>query len=404
MAEVREITCDVVVLGGGVAGLWILDALRRSGTRALLVETGALGSGQTITAQGILHGGVKYALSGAPSDAARAVRDMPDRWRRSLTGVEEPDLTSVHLRAPVCHLWGADTLRGMAGLLGARAFLRASPEKVADAERPASLARVPGAVLRVPEPVLCPRSLLEVLAERNAPFLLAARAVSPRRVEGGGSEVLLGDPRGGADLLVRARMLVLSAGAGNESLRAGLGLPPGAMQRRALHVPLLRGEMPTLNGHCVEGASVRLTVTTGRDRSGRVVWHLGGGLSEEGVRLEPPALLRLARAEVERLLPGTDLSGAQGATFRVDRAEGRGEGGSMPGDVTVLRDGDVVTAWPTKLVLAPRLAERVLDLLQLAACSGREEAWRAEATSLAWPSSPVAPLPWDREDLTWTGP
>ncbi len=397
------LSCDVLVLGGGVAGLWLLDALRRSGTRVLLAETASLGAGQTIAAQGILHGGVKYALAGTPSDAARAVRDMPDRWRRSLAGEEEPDLSAVRLRAEACHLWGAGSLRGIAGLLGARAFLRASPEKLPDAERPPALAHVPGAVLRVPEPILCPRSLLEVLAGRNAPFVLAARAARAVRAEGGGLEVRLGDPRGGADLVVRPRLLVLAAGAGNEALRASLGLAPGAMQRRALHVPLLRGDLPELNGHCVEGTSVRLTVTTGHDRAGRVVWHLGGGLSEEGVRLEPAALLRLAREEASRLLPGTDLSGVQGTTFRVDRAEGRGEAGNMPGDVTVLREGDVVTAWPTKLVLAPRLVERVMDLLRTSAHSGQEGAWRAQVVALDWPAPPVAPLPWDREDLSWTG-
>ena len=61
---------DVLVFGGGAAGLWCLHQLRRGGYHAILLESTALGSGQTIRAQGIIHGGGKYAL--------RGVRDFMD--------------------------------------------------------------------------------------------------------------------------------------------------------------------------------------------------------------------------------------------------------------------------------------------------------------------------------------
>jgi len=50
---------DVLIFGGGAAGLWCLDCFRRAGYHALLLESKALGSGQTIQAQGIIHGGGK---------------------------------------------------------------------------------------------------------------------------------------------------------------------------------------------------------------------------------------------------------------------------------------------------------------------------------------------------------
>ena len=55
---------DVLVIGGGVVGLWTLDRLVAAGHQAALLERDALGQGQSICAQGILHGGVKYSLSG----------------------------------------------------------------------------------------------------------------------------------------------------------------------------------------------------------------------------------------------------------------------------------------------------------------------------------------------------
>ncbi|HAI12838.1 MAG TPA: hypothetical protein DCM28_14110, partial [Phycisphaerales bacterium] len=59
----NPIDMDVVVIGGGVAGLWLLDALHRKGYRCVLLEAHQLGSGQTVASQGILHGGMKYTLS-----------------------------------------------------------------------------------------------------------------------------------------------------------------------------------------------------------------------------------------------------------------------------------------------------------------------------------------------------
>ncbi|HEY6200467.1 MAG TPA: FAD-dependent oxidoreductase, partial [Candidatus Binatia bacterium] len=52
---------DVLIFGGGAAGLWCLERFRSAGYHALLLESAALGCGQTIAAQGIIHGGGKYA-------------------------------------------------------------------------------------------------------------------------------------------------------------------------------------------------------------------------------------------------------------------------------------------------------------------------------------------------------
>ena len=45
-----------------------------------LLETGTIGGGQTIGAQGIIHGGIKYALTGQASRASEAISRMPEIW------------------------------------------------------------------------------------------------------------------------------------------------------------------------------------------------------------------------------------------------------------------------------------------------------------------------------------
>ena len=61
---------DIVIFGGGIAGLWLLDRLRIQGYQVILLESSSLGGGQTYASQGIIHGGLKYALGGSIADSA----------------------------------------------------------------------------------------------------------------------------------------------------------------------------------------------------------------------------------------------------------------------------------------------------------------------------------------------
>ena len=77
----EALSIDTLVVGGGVAGLFALDALVRAGHCALLLERAALGLGQTTSSQGILHAGVKYSLGGIAGDDAReAAAAMKRGW------------------------------------------------------------------------------------------------------------------------------------------------------------------------------------------------------------------------------------------------------------------------------------------------------------------------------------
>ena len=95
---------DVVIFGGGAAGLWLLDELSRSGCSALLLEANRLGQGQTIASQGIIYGGLKYALSGLLTGSAANIREMPLVWQECLAGRRAPDLSETSLRSSFCYL------------------------------------------------------------------------------------------------------------------------------------------------------------------------------------------------------------------------------------------------------------------------------------------------------------
>ncbi len=396
MAPPAPLELDVVIFGGGAAGLWLLDELHRSGRSTLLLERDRLGSGQTVASQGIIHGGLKYSLSGLVGQSARAVRTMPDRWRRCLAGQDTPNLSGTCMRAQHCHLWQAVTLTSRLSLLGATRTLRVAPVKLAIDERSPVLKGCPGDVFRLDEQVIEPASFIRALAERHEPRLLKIDDRSGLRFDFDAVHrtptIHLRDPASGT-IALRARQLVLTAGAGNEGLRRALQLPGGAMQRRPLHMVVLKGKLPVLNGHCADKASTRVTITTSVDAQGTAVWQVGGQVSEAGVHMEALALIRHTRCELVAVLPGLDLSNAQWTTYRVDRAEAATPTRKRPDDVAARVDGPIITAWPTKLALVPHLVSKLLARLEPQGSTA--SAHGAESLSLDWPRPQTAHPPWD---------
>ncbi|MHC4809370.1 MAG: FAD-dependent oxidoreductase [Planctomycetota bacterium] len=391
---------DAVVFGGGATGLWLLDALTAAGHRCLLLEAADLGSGQTIASQGIIHGGLKYSLRGVLTASARSIRDMPERWRMSLAGELRPDLSHTRRRAEFCHLWQTRQLRSRMAMLGALRGLAVTARVLEDHERPEVLAGCPGSVARLDEQVIEPVSFIGDLAQQHAAAILSVDPTGGLECDhdpSGRRRIRLLSPADGGPLDLLPRTTILCAGAGNEELRAQLGLPPGpVMQRRPLHMVVLRGDLPELNGHCVDGMATRVTITSTRDHADRMVWQVGGQISELGVDLDRRQLLEHARSELAAVLPGVDLSAADWGSYRVDRAEAAAGGGTRPGDAALLEDGDVITAFPTKLALVPRLVDRILERMPPAGGPPHD------LTPLArWPRPGVAAPPWD-EETTWS--
>ena len=397
---------DVLILGGGAAGLWLLDDLHRRGYSVALAESASLGTGQTIWSQGIIHGGLKYALHGRAGGAAKAIRGMPLRWRRSLAGERQPDLSRTRLRAEYCCIWAHAGIRSRLGLLGASMSLSVKPKRLEEEERPAPLRNWSGPVFRLGEQVIEPGSFLQDLADQHVSRILSVDG--PQGVEinaasrlGRGDapvdvqEVHLRCP-GGTPLTIRPRHLVLAAGDGNSRIRNRLGLPVNHIQKRPLQMVMLRGQLPMINGHCIRNAHPWLTVTSTCDHADRTIWQVGGQVAEETANASASQAIARAREDLAIALPDVDLSKAEFATYRAIRAEGTASG-KRPDRPTIFFDGNVITAWPTKLALVPMLSDSIVERLDPP--SGHPE---FEAPD-NWPSATVAIPPWELESSWISG-
>lgn len=370
--------CDVLVIGGGVCGLWTLHALRVAGYDAWLIERSALGDGQTIASQGILHAGAKYRLPGNAVDAAQAVADVQEAWEDALVYNDmadplPPDLGGVNIIDERTLLWTTPGLGSRVAAKGARAIMRSKVMRLARDRWPGGFDGAPKGVeiYETVEMVLEPSSLLGTLATGQWTDGRVRRGrVVGIETAGDACSVRIGD--GDGAITLSADAVVLAAGEGNEALLdlSGAG-GDRLMQRRPLHQLVAIGAPFDLNGHCLQMSVDKpaLTVTTG-ELDGERTWYFGGGPSEDGVGRSAADQIAAGRDAVTKCLPWVDQSGFEWRVFPIDRAEGRTAGGKRPSEAVATWASDaggndrVLAVWPTKLVLAPRAAGLVLERLE----------------------------------------
>ncbi|MBD9501505.1 FAD-dependent oxidoreductase [Pseudomonas sp. PDM17] len=359
----ESLSTDILIVGGGIAGLWLNARLRRAGFSTVLVENTALGGVQSMRSQGIIHGGTKYALHGALTGASEAIADMPALWRDCLAGTGEVDLRGVRLLSDAHYLWSPGGLAGNLTSFFASKAVRSRVAQVKGSDLPPALQdkAFKGKAYRLTELVLDVPSLVARLAELAGDSLLAGERLEALR----DADRLIGLRVDGRE--IRAQRVVLSAGAGNEALLRELGLERPEMQRRPLHMVLVTA--PTLKplyAHCLGGGpKPRVTVTTHPLSNGDWVWYLGGDIAEAGgVARNEAEQIAEAQRELHKLVPWIDLSAARWATLRVDRAEPSQNNLLRPDSAFLAEDGALLVGWPTKLALAPNFADRVLESLE----------------------------------------
>lgn len=359
-AAVGFIHRQVIISGAGIAGLWTLRRLLAAGYDAILLEREAIGAGQTLGAQGILHGGVKYGLDGSNRDIATMLRALPPLWHECLAGRREPSLAAARTLSSCQHLWaGGSWLAQVGATVGARA-MQGEVRKLERADWPAALrdGGHKGAVYELEETVLEVKSVLTALAEpvRNRIFKADSVKLEPR-ADGGLAAIQAGGLRLSADVFL------FTAATGNEAAAEVLGFGQGVVtQRRPLRQIMVRGKLPWLYGHCVTVSPKPIVTVTSHPLDRETVWYLGGGVAEDGVLMSDADAISNARGKLEEIFPGLDFSGMRWACWSVDRAEPNAAS-RLPDGPALLERGNAALAWPAKLVYAPALAEKALDFV-----------------------------------------
>lgn len=362
--QVKESRTDIAILGGGIAGLWLLNLLSDRGFDCVLLEKHALGGHQTLASQGMIHGGIKYALDGFLNDASETIAAMPDRWAACLDGNGSLDLSGVRTLSRDYFLFSdGGFLSKATAFLGSKA-VEGRVEPVSADEVPPALKHdeFRGLTYRLQDIVLDTGSLVSHLAGHQAGRIYTGDFL----IESGAGQinalVLPGGDR------IEARRFILAAGKGNGEIIEQLSLPV-AMQLRPLNQVVVTGDLPELFAHAVSlkgGRKPRLTITTHQSGSGSVNWYIGGQLAESGVDRTDAAQIEFARSELAVIFPWMSFENCEFRTLRIDRAEVSEKDRRRPDTPYAKKFSSSIVCWPTKLTLVPMLGDKVEALLDTA--------------------------------------
>ena len=359
---------DIIIFGGGITGLWLLNRLRREGYNPILFETKSVGGKQTIAAQGIIHGGLKYALAGKITDAANAVAAMPLRWRRCLGGTGEVDLTGVKVLSEHYYMWSDAGLRSkIKSFLGSKTLVgKVKALKKTEYPEFFKSATVDGNLYKLPDFVIDTESLIEKLAadcrERIFNLDMNDTTFLYDRVTGKHSLQIVMKSK---TVSLNAEKFIFSAGEGNSQLIKMASLDSIRSQIRPLHmVYLSKNGLPEVNAHCIGDSfslTPKLTITSHRSQTGDTVWYLGGDIAESGIQRTQNAQITYAKKLLEELFPWVDLHDADWNSFIINRAEGKVKGNYRPDSIVLDHQSNIFVVWPTKLTLTPSLADKVVE-------------------------------------------
>ena len=370
-----------IIVGGGISGLWLAAELKARNIPCCVIEKNALGQGQTLASQGMIHGGTKYALDGLLTKAASEIGAMPARWRQALRGEGTVDLSHVQLEREDQLLWSVESIA--ANLLGffASKAMRSRMERIdPQSEAAFNHPNFKGHLYRLSEPVLKLDTLVHAFAEilDGQIFQTEVTQLLMQDSKIVGIETTAGQIQGD---------VILTAGEGAEALLSELPGEYPAMQRRPLAMAAckLAQPIPKVFGHQLgRGSKPKLTVST-HEFDGAQYLYLGGQLAEDGVTQDDSTVCSNAKRALSEALCWLEPNVESTHVFRVNRAEPSTREGNRPDTAFVCQSNNLIVAWPTKLALAPALADQILPLL-----GGDAK----PATLPQWSKAPAGHYPW----------
>jgi len=395
-----HIDLDIAIIGGGVAGLWLANRLKTQGFKIALFEHKALGSDQTMASQGMIHGGMKYTLSGMLTGASEAIADMPQHWRACLCGEGDVDLRATRILSDHFFLWSSDSITAKLSSFLASIATRGRVDAVPDDRRPPLLRghEFSGNLYRLADIVIDTHSLVTNLAHNVESDCFLVDSAQTHFKKDASDKVSLQIQQGEKTLEIHAQRFIFTAGQGNAALLQQLGLERPAMQLRALQQVMVKHHHPfNFFGHCLGAETTpRLTISSHPLNKQEQVWYLGGKLAEQGANLPSDELIAIAKRELAELIPWVDLSEAEWATLPINRAEPLQANFARPDNAFIAAAKDcanLLVGWPTKLTLTPNLANQALEIL---AQTGIKPSVNSSASELAryLPKPPIASTPW----------
>jgi glycine/D-amino acid oxidase-like deaminating enzyme len=357
METVSAPPLDVVVIGGGVQGLLILDALIEAGYSCALVTEGDLGAGQTLHSHGFLNTGFGLAGSELPQAATQ--------------------LAHPALRARGVALAGDWALLRPTGVRGLLMRVRARPAfaSLPPAHLPEGFAPAFRDTARaLPDRSFNKRELVAALSQGRESYIVRG-AVTGFRGHDPVEAVVLRLEGSDIPMELRARSVVVAAGCGSKRLLRTLVGPTPQLEpikHRAVQMLCLRAPRGALPAQSIVALPLGLLLAA-HGAGEQVTWYVTpmqvGGPSfddvpDDAAAAPQPDLLRHAWEALRRLYPPLpEVAGLQVGHY----AGYRQDIGNWPGKrlcAVVIGTSNVIAALPSGLVGPWRNAADALNLVR----------------------------------------
>jgi glycine/D-amino acid oxidase-like deaminating enzyme len=349
---------NILIIGGGIAGLWTAHRLQKAGRRVLLVDAQTKPK-QSLYSQGMIHGGQKFILSGEVSAFATALASLPARWDAALQGRGEIDLSAVKVTSHLQYFVARGMAEGLAAFAAAK-VVNAQTSKTAPADYPGILKAdqsFKGMVYTLHEKVLDPKSLINALKQQLGDACLEGDVT---RLEANGT-AHLADGR-----IISADTTIALAGEGNAGFIDALNLPIATRLRPLRQVYVADVDDP-FYGHIIGLQSKpRFTVTSLQQENGRHEWYLGGLLAEKTQGWSEREIIAFAQKELQEIFPHIAWSQKTYRVFDINRAEYGAPGQDVQAGPVLKKLGSLLFGWPAKLTSAPLLADMVMAEIEKA--------------------------------------
>ncbi len=381
---------DIVIFGAGIAGLWAFNRLKSMGYDVILLEKEAIGSGQTIASQGIIHSGLKFSIAGKVNKLAKSISAMPKRWHSSLNGSGEIDLSTTKINALsqqmlipkgfIGNLTNIITRKALGDNMCNMPKNEWSPDIVKSGFN--------GSIVNMGEMVLDVPSLIRALAQ---PYKESIRKITDEQSK---------DPfKFLKDNEIDAKRIIFTSAGSNHLIATSNNHDKGLKtQRRPLLQGMMRNAPFPLYAHLIGKTDKPVaSITTHEMNDGTLIWYLGGGVAERQTDCDPRQVYMATKKAFKSYLPDIDFSGVEWAALPINRVEGKSNTDSwMPDTPTIHKSGDALYCWATKLTFAPMLSDMVIDDLEK---SGIAPSNKASDFSFL-PDASYAKTPWDK--ALWT--
>jgi len=404
---------DIVIIGAGIAGLWVFHALKRAGYDVVLLEKNAIGGGQSIASQGIIHSGLKYTLAGKVNALARSISAMPDLWRSALKGNGPVDISAAKENATSQHLLIPPGLMGGLVKMVSKQALGNGASEIPQEQWPDEIGAsgFKGSLIHMGEPVLDVPGVIRALAEpykdciRRIDSAAELKFVPPHpnpSPQGGGDKKVLSYVQlkeGGQKVSLECKLCIFTAAEGNQAAAEQNGHDKRLeTQKRPLLMGLMKNAPFPLYAHFV-GTSDKpvATITTHKTKDGSLVWYVGGAVAERAKDSNPRDVYHAIQKAFAKYMPDVDLSGIEWEALPIDRVEGKSKTDNwLPDTPTIHEVENALYCWPTKLTFAPMLSDMIIKRVET-------KGIKPSNTQTDWsflPEADYAGAPWDEAEWT----